>query len=763
MAAGAPALGASAAVLPDKPFAEARSRPISARLKLLAALGAIVLLGFCLRAFRLDFQSLWYDETYSVHIARGPFGGVGAVPEAEPLLHYYLLWLWIHAAGFGEFATRSLSVVAGTLTLPVAYQMVRSALRNRRMAVLAAGLLAISPYAIGYSQEVRLHIFASFFAAATTYTFLASLRRGGTGRWLAYTGIAVLGLYTSYYLALLLVALNLPVLIRGPRSRAWFSASVGIIALALPGVAIGWSRLNAFSDPYPVIQALLDPGRFARITPGILLFSALPGPVGIPLGLAGLLLIVIGGWRLAHSRQSRAVVLVSGALLTYLLVFAVPATLGISYYDRYELLALPGLLALLAAGLVYLACRSRWLTSLASAGLLVATGTALFNSYATPSYQRDDNRDALALIRQQAQPDEMLIYDLPLLYTVVDYYAPDLSIPREGLPLAKNPKLPPERQFLASTSDKQTTEQELAKLSQQHAGFWLFLSGDPTQWTEDWLDTNRLPVLNRWFGNARVKHYRPLPSVAPASLAGGEPVDKSFGPLRLRQVRPGPLAPGKLWPIYLAWEAASPPDADYSVSLQLFDGHGQRVAQHDAQPFDGALPTSQWSPGKAYEDLAILSPPQRLSPGVYQLQVSVYGGGQAVGQAQIVALLPQGLMPASSSPAPTGAGWTVDRLETGVTAEGYAVAIEGSVQATPPADYTWFVHALDPGGKLIGQDDHPPLAPTSAWQAGERFVVAFRLPAAPPRGSVLEIGAYDAAGRRVIFSGSADHLLVPAA
>ncbi|HEY8693763.1 MAG TPA: glycosyltransferase family 39 protein [Chloroflexota bacterium] len=730
---------------------------------MLVALGAIVLLGFCLRAFRLDFQSLWYDETVSVDAGRGTFSAVGAVRDAVPLLHYYLLWSWIQVAGFSEFATRSLSVVAGTLTLPVMYQLVRSAVRSRWMAVLASGLLAISPFAVGYSQEVRLHIFAGFFAAATTYAFLASLHRGSSRLWLAYVALAVLGLYTSYYVALLLVALNLPVLIRGPRSRPWFAANAATIALALPGVAIGWSRLVAFSDPYPVIQALLDPVRFALVTPGALLFSALPSQAGILLGLATLLLILLGGWQLARRGQSRAVVLVSGSLLTYLLVFAVPKALRISYYDRYELLALPGLLALLAAGLVYLAQRDRWLIGVVSGGLLLATGTALFNGYANPSYQRDDNRGALALIRQDAQPDEMLIYDLPLLYTVVDYYGPDLSIPREGLPLARNPKLPPERQFLAVTSDQQATEQELAKLSQQYAGFWLLLSGDPTQWTEDWLDANRLPVLNRWFGNARIKHYRPLPSASPASLAGGQPVDKVFGPLRLRQVRPGALAPGKLWPVYLAWETASPPDVDYTVSVQLLDSRGQRLAQHDAQPFDGALPTSRWSPGNAYEDLALLSPPPSLAPGVYQLQVSVYGGPQPAGQPQTVAFLPQGLMPASLSPEPTDAGWTVDRLEIGAGADGYDVAVEGSVQAAPPDGYTWFVHVLDPTGKLIAQDDHPPLAPTSAWQAGERFVEAFRLPAAPPRGATLEIGAYDAAGHRAVFAGGADHLRVPAA
>ena len=756
------AVAASAPAVAEPPAA-AIGQPAAARpwqqdgAQLAAALGAILLLGFCLRLFRLDFQSLWYDETYSVAIARGTFAGVGAVPEAEPLLHYYLLWGWIRAAGDSVFAMRALSAFAGTLLAPVLYQVVRLTLRRRGVALLATLLMAVSPYAINYSQEVRLHIFAGLLAGAATWALLASLRKGTASCWLAYTILAVLGLYTSYYLALLLLALNLPLLVRGPRSRGWLLANASAVALALPGVALGLSRLAAFREPYPVIQALLDPARFARITPGIVLFASLPEGLSIGLGLATLLLALAGAWRLGRTRLG--LVLASGAMLTYLLVFAVPAGLRISYYDRYELLALPGLLALLAVGLAGL---KGWWRAPVALALLLGTGLALFNGYANPSFQRDDNRDALALISQQAQPDEMLIYDLPLLYTVVDYYAPNLAIPREGLPLAKNRKLPPERQFLAATSDRPATEQELAKLLSEHAGFWLLLSGDPTQWTEEWLDSHSLPVLNRWFGNARVKHYRQLPPDGPATLAGGQPADRAFGPLRLRQVRPGPLIPGKDWPVYLAWETAVAPTADYTVSLQLFDPRGQRVAQHDSEPFDGALPTSRWTPGKAYDDLVVLPALPALTPGVYQLRLAVYGGGLSA-PVQTVALLSRGLMPASLPPAASSAGWTVDSVAMRASTGGYDVAVGGSVQAAPTADYTWFVHALDASGKLLAQDDHPPTAPTSSWRAGERFEEAFHLAAAPPRGATLELGAYDVNGRRAMFGGGADHLIVQAA
>jgi hypothetical protein len=706
-------------------------------------LGAVLLLGFFLRVFRLDAQSLWYDETYSVYIARGPFAAVGAVPEAEPLLHYYLLWGWIRATGFSEFAVRYLSLVAGVLTIPVVFRLARTTLSQSWPALAAALLVAINPFEVSYSQETRLHIFAGFFAAASVWLLLCALHRPTRGRWLAYAALAVAGLYTSYYLALVLLAVNLPVLFKR-RTQRWFWANAAAVALALPGVVLGWSRLRAFSEPYPVLDQLLDPLRFAAHEPAILLFYNAPGVVE-PVALALLLVAIVGVWR-------RNAVLIGAGLGSYVAIFAVPALAHISFYDRYELMSLPFLLVLLVAGIRAL---GRKAAPIMAAALVIPTGLALFDGYSNPAYQRDDNRTALAIVKQQALPDEMLIYDLRLLYTIVDYYAPNLPIPTEGLPVPKNPALPAERQFLAVTSDRQATEQELQRLSGQYAGFWLLLSGDPTQWTEDWLNAHRLPVLNRWFNGTRLVHFRPLPGPVPARLPAGERVAASFGPLRLRQIESTPLTAGKLWPVRLAWETTSQPAADYTVSLQLFDQTGQRVAQHDSQPLDGALPTSRWQPGQAYEDVAMLQLPAVLAPGAYHLSASVYdlAGGQTMPLEPLTSVT-YGLQPLNLPQSPSTAGWTIESVQAGPG----LLAIQGSVQTAPTTSYTWFAHVLDASGRLIAQDDHPPLTPTTVWQPGDRFSEVFRLDA---RGAV-ELGAYDATGRRATF-GSSDHIDVPPA
>jgi hypothetical protein len=67
----------------------------------------------------------------------------------------------------------------------------------------------------------------------------------------------------------------------------------------------------------------------------------------------------------------------------------------------------------------------------------------------------------------------------------------------------------------------------------------------------------------------------------------------------------------------------------------------------------------------------------------------------------------------------------------------------------PERDYTFFVHVLDAGGKIVAQRDAPPLGgslPTTAWPAGYRLADAVRIDMPPglPAGQYrLAAGVYD--------------------
>ncbi len=76
--------------------------------------------------------------------------------------------------------------------------------------------------------------------------------------------------------------------------------------------------------------------------------------------------------------------------------------------------------------------------------------------------------------------------------------------------------------------------------------------------------------------------------------------------------------------VRMAWQTEQVMDQSYSVFLHLLDSDGQIVAQRDAVPRDGQLPTSIWLPGEVVTDSYVLQPAQPLTAGTYTLIAGLY-------------------------------------------------------------------------------------------------------------------------------------------
>src|SRR5512137_870236 len=81
----------------------------------------LTLAAFAMRAFRIDFQSFWYDEAFSVYLSHFSLADITArtAADIQPPLYYYLLHFWTTLAGDTEFAVRFLSLIFGVLTIPL--------------------------------------------------------------------------------------------------------------------------------------------------------------------------------------------------------------------------------------------------------------------------------------------------------------------------------------------------------------------------------------------------------------------------------------------------------------------------------------------------------------------------------------------------------------------------------------------------------------------------------------------------------------------
>ncbi len=390
------------------------------------AVAAVLLVGAGVRFWGLGAKSLWFDETYSVFIARQALVDIPRMLQTydtHPPLHYILLNLWMGLFGSGEVSIRIPSVLASVGAILLTFFLGRR-LAGDRVGLLAAALLAVSPFQVTSAQEARMYPFLTLFGLGASYALWLALEEGRRRHWTAYVLLMVLALYTHHFAFLLLGAQALYVL-AAHRTRAavrgWLRALAAVAVAYLPLVPMflaqfatgrGWPNfrpvfgLRALTDMMGMFSfggGLFGMGTYFRVgalpleyRPSILLPFAL-------LALAGA--AGLEGWR----RR--------GHILSYWLVpVVIVSVISLQwnmFYQRYFSFVLPPFLILLAAGVFYLADRMQ------GAGKVVTTVSlllvlasfnlpALANLYREPSMY--DWRAAAEHVTAKAEPKDFIMF-----------------------------------------------------------------------------------------------------------------------------------------------------------------------------------------------------------------------------------------------------------------------------------------------------------------------------------------------------------------
>ncbi|WP_375514893.1 glycosyltransferase family 39 protein, partial [uncultured Nostoc sp.] len=122
----------------------------------------IVSVGFGLRVYNLGFIDLDADENTSLDAARGilrtgaPIATSGIWYTRGPFYHY-LLALWLRVVGDSIVNARLLSTIWGTVTLVLVYIFARQLTGKAWIAVLVTAILAINPWELWYSRNIRFY------------------------------------------------------------------------------------------------------------------------------------------------------------------------------------------------------------------------------------------------------------------------------------------------------------------------------------------------------------------------------------------------------------------------------------------------------------------------------------------------------------------------------------------------------------------------------------------------------------------------------
>ena len=374
----------------------------------------ILVVAAMVRFAYLAHKPFWFDECFSVELARIDWRNFLHLlwwREANMSLYYLLLRIWMHF-GESEFFIRRLSVVFALATLPAIYWVGRL-LYDRRVALGAAGLLAVNAYHIRYSQEARSYTLFALLATLSSGFLIAWLREPNRRNWRGYVLTSILAVYAHFY-ALLLVAAHVLTLVwtglpktgldgkqnqRGLSDlrRAWIAIGIAVLPLLIFVAKTGAGPIRWIQRP--TVPDLLQFGSYLTNGYRLVYFLACLLTL-VPIKSA--VLARGGKWEIFRV-QFLFIWFLFPILLTVLLSFARPV-----FLPRYMIFCLPPLLILTAGGLMSIP--RKWLGAILLAGVIVLSARTVPYVYEHDfDSERDASGAATNLILDHSQPGDAIL------------------------------------------------------------------------------------------------------------------------------------------------------------------------------------------------------------------------------------------------------------------------------------------------------------------------------------------------------------------
>jgi len=744
---------------------------------------ALLLFGFALRIHRTGDRAVWWDEGWSVWLARHSLIAIAqeAAHDVHPPLYFWLLHGWRLLLGDSEFALRLLSAVFGTLSIAATY-LLGKAMAGRYVGLIAALFLTVSRFPIIWSQEIRMYALALLLALLAAW---AAIRFWGEGEQeagllrkaqllAAYIFFTTAGLLTLYLYFPVPVAINLAFLWQW-RHKKWSWRAMWPWALAQTAVlillalwlsyALGGFLSNSSATPISVVDFLkiywtvlvmgipLNVDVFARFTlPVLAIFLS---------GTAVLLYQARKNWRMARNLTLLLVGLLLPVAVVIYITIPKAGAYAPPFSPRYLVIFAGYYAILLAWGIIAIGQvvggKRQLLIINCSLLIILYVSWVGMKNYHHGRVLADDYPSMTATLAAHVQPDDAVVLYADRDWPIFAYhYAGDWN----GVPSGWN-------------VDTETAVSYLNPLWQAHDGLWLVTTPygaatDPDGAIPAWLAANTIATETWAYGDKALTFYAKTDARAGAMGQLNETAVSQF---------PHPLADSSFLGYDLPTRTYHTGDSvrlgtywrggDGTYNVQLLDENGNSWGEESGGMEERENRREHIFP------IAADAP-----SGTYTITVD----GTPITHLQIRQ---------RSGNALTAADVDIEnrldvRFENGVQLLGYAIENESIAAGEPlhltlywqtdtpvAGTYKVFTHLLgevwnaETENFLWGQQDNEPVngkRPLPTWRTGELIVDSYAMPTgigAENGRYSLEIGLYNpVTGDRLLTEDGADHILL---
>ncbi len=414
---------------------------------LVLGLICIFLTALTLRLWRLDYQSLWYDEFLTVQAAKMPFAALydqlAAAESNKPPLHFLILH-WVVRILPGDYWLRVPSAIFGAATCVIGVLLGQRML-GQKWGWMLGLLLAFSPMHVFYSQEVRMYSMWVFFVSGAMLCHIAYCNSPSRASLVGYTALAILSCYTFTF-GIFIAGFSLifgyffrPSLTRKHLVR--LAVANGLIILAfvpwLLRIASSVARGVGFQETergslleaaaYALFSlgfgSSLGPDRNALQRHGVGVLRELPLESALLCGgfafLVALLFVALArAWKANRNLFWFGAAGIAAFWLGPAVLSGVSQ--GVPFNARYGFASIIPFLALIAGSFQLQANKGVvWVICLI---FCVGVTCSLYNYFTVPSHGRDDMRQAGKFLAELSPPPEKIIICAGYLKDVFQHY-----------------------------------------------------------------------------------------------------------------------------------------------------------------------------------------------------------------------------------------------------------------------------------------------------------------------------------------------------